>query len=520
MKNGIIYNKMDCLDVLETLEDNTFSLIYLDIPESIGTLSERITYDKSREKPVAALCKERGCTLRDLTSEEIQLFIAECKRDRDREYEKYLFKIAQNCLRVLNYGGVIAYRQIGGESTHADMGHVLEKFFRKFAVRVIEPISKINCRTGFDLLHFYSNRNDINVPNVYVLQPVESYPYKDKRGKYRLLSIECMRDPNNFFEWKGLLPREGKGWRYSQETLDELYKKGDIVLGETSVKQKYYREEHPVLASPIWTDRNALDRCFELFAKEGSKVLGIYEGLQFAYLAETKGLIWCSVLPKDTTRTWFAGQEKIEGRYLLKDSLKQHKVREYEINMTMQADIQKEKEDFYRKISNEYASKSVISNNIGTTTDEILCYYIDKYKEREKISEDIFAGRCGVSRQTISKMRKAAKEQSKQTRGIKEYNAVIRKKENIIKIVVYAQIPFDEARKALKASGLDFNEKLFVDEAIVQWLLDDSNDKSIAALNELIERVGVRKGIAKEIYEKEWFTPFEESKSKKIIIER
>lgn len=49
--------------------------------------------------------------------------------------------------------------------------------------------------------------------------------------------------------------------------------------------------------------------------------------------------------------------------------------------MTMQADIQKEKEDFYRKISNEYASKSVISNNIGTTTDEILCYYIDKYKE-------------------------------------------------------------------------------------------------------------------------------------------
>lgn len=518
MHKGLLYNKMDCLDVLEAFEDNMFSLIYLDIPEHIGTYSERILYDESRKKPIAALCREKGCKIQDLSNEEIQTFIYECKDDREREYEKYLFKIAQNCFRVLKREGVIVYRQIGGECLHADMGHILEKFFHKLGIRVIEPTSRIACRTGFDLVHFYSNRSDIKFPVTYVLRSEERYLYEDERGKYELAPVECHRSPDNYFVWNGMLPRATKGWKYSKDKLDKLYEKGDIVIVGTIPKLKYYREEHPVPASPIWSDKNFIERTLELFAQKGDKVLGIYEGLQFAYFAEKKELVWHSVLPKEFTEKWFQGQKELDGKYLLVDTLRQQGAKEYEINMIFQTDIRKEKDAFYKKVSEDYSPSEQKPKKNGTTTDEILIHYIDQYINRENISGVKFADMCDVSRQTIDKMRKAARKQRGQ-KDVKGYNAVRRAKETIIKIAIYAQMPFNDIRRALKFSGYDFNEEDPFDNVLMQWLADEGN-RDIEKLNEMIESSYKAEGMPECQYRNKLFSSYGVPKGKRVIVDR
>lgn len=293
MKNGIMYKHLDCLDVLETLEDNKFSLIYLDIPDSIGNHSKRIKYDESRMNPVATLCRERGCKLRDLTDEEIKLFIEECKNDRKKAYEEYLIKIVQNCFRVLKDKGVIVYREDNGEDSNCDIKYVLESLFYKLGMKVMTPISRINYRNGFDLIHFYSKGSCIEFPYIYELLPIEQFPYEDEMGKYSLESLECSRNKINYFLWDGHYPREGRGWRYSKKELDELSETGYIeektdMWGKSFPKLKFYRDEHPVIARPIWNDRNLLERAFELFTTSGDCVLGIYENLYFAHMAEKR----------------------------------------------------------------------------------------------------------------------------------------------------------------------------------------------------------------------------------------
>lgn len=511
MQKGIIYNKLDCLDVLETLDDNTLSLIYLNVPEHIGGRSSRITYDESRRNPIAAFRRERGCIIRDFKNDEIQTFIKECKKERDREYEKYLFKIASNCFRVLKADGVIVYREKGGENLHADFGAILEYFFGKFAIRVVEPIATMNCRTGFDLLHFYSNKNDIELPVIRELKSEDLFPYVDERGKYRLLPIlECARHRNNVFEWNGMLPREGTGWRYSKEKLDELNTKGYIQFGKRRPLLKCYREEHFVNASSIWSERNVLERILGLYTNVGDEVLGCYEDYRFALQAEKNQLLWRYVVPQESTETSLQGQQRLEGRYSMINSMEQYNVVEYQINVTLPIDIRKEKEEFYKRISKEYSTKKQTQTDkgIGKTTDEILRHHINKYLEESGMSESGFADLCGVSRQTISKIRSETNRENKAKR---------RDREIILNIAIYSQMSYAEARCALKGSGYDFIENP-VEDAIVQWLCEES--KNIDVLNNFIKANFAILGTPEEESLKYIYTPPKLTEKKNAVVDR
>lgn len=494
MKKGTLYYRLDCLNVLETLEDKTYSLIYLDIPSCIGKRSERVMYDESRANPIAALRRERGCKLQELSSDEIQLFITECENDRKKEYEKYLFKIIQNCFRVLTDNGVIVYREIHGEPDYVDLKHILDNLFYKFGIKVIDHIA---IPQAFDLIHFYSKNRNQKFPEMYELQPLERYPYEDKKGRYRFCPLECSRNTSNFFEWNGFIPREGKGWGYRKEVLDILKKKGYIVATENAFgykfpKLKYYREEHPVQVSAIWNDRNFFERVFDLFTSKDDKVLGIYESLGFAGSAEKRKLYWSSVCPTDTNRVWiltdvkyeeieyeeinFRGKKLIEGKYKIVDSLQNYTERTYNEDAPSMIEQMEKSKIFFRNAIKEYEVKERQSLEVGNTIDEVLLYYIHKYTTREGLSISKFMDKCNVSRQLYYQMQGVIS-------GKRE--CMHRERDTVLKIAVHTDMGYSETASALKLAGEAFKEGDAAEDAIIEWLC--SGKKDIKELRAMIQ---------------------------------
>jgi len=525
MGKGTLYNKMDCLDVLETLKDKTFSLIYLDFNPAIGKRSKRITYDESRNDPIAALRKEKGGTLDKLSADEIKTFIEECENDRKREYEKYLFKIVQNCFRVLRDNGIIVYRETEGSSDYVDIKYVLENLFSMFGKRVLEHVGMNRC---FDLIYFYSKNSGFRFPEMYELQPLERYPYEDEKGRYRLLSLESRPNETNLFKWKGYFPREGKGWKYNKKMLNDLSKKGYIAQIENEDGKdfpwlKYYREEHPVLAPKIWTDRVFFERLFDTFTSKNDKVLGIYENLGFACSAEKKHRTWCSVYPREAIKSFsviegkmvetqgdsFRGKGLLEGNYNLVEVLENNVPRTYNENFPLTVKHIKEKKQYFQNERKEYEINERLPINVGNKTDEILYHFIKEYMRREDISLSEFEKRTGVSRQTFYEMESVIDGKIKPKR---------RKKQTILKIAVYTGMMYQEVKKALESAGLAFGEDV-ADDTIISWLFSEKRDTD--ELNELIqEKCEKANWIQEEIDKRLFLTKCEEEKRKKTTLDR
>lgn len=95
------------------------------------------------------------------------------------------------------------------------------------------------------------------------------YRYKDEDGR-RFMSDNLTvpsRNDKNIFEWMGKYPSNKRGWGYSKEQLDELYKNGKIFITKNDFpRYKRYLDEMPGMpAQSIWDDINLIGS----WSKEG-----------------------------------------------------------------------------------------------------------------------------------------------------------------------------------------------------------------------------------------------------------
>lgn len=512
MKRGTLYYKLDCLDVLETIKDGMFSLIYLDMPSSIVERSKRIVYEKGSTS-LKKFCEDKGCEVGELNREEIGVFLKKSRAYERKAKEEYLYKVIHNCYRVLDEKGIIVYRVPADECDTDSVGMILNFLFRKIGTKVLDRHGRGLCaeQNDFDLVYFYSKDRGASLPPIYELRAEERFPYEDEKGKYRFESLLWRSGhKRNTFEWKGFLPRGETEWRYSEQKLNELYEKGDIVINRDYPKLKCYREEHPVPVSSIWNMENFWERVFTSFTNEEDRVLGIYENFGFAHQATKRKLIWNSIIPKTSNDSFFMGQKQIEGQYFLVDKLIQKVASEYEIMMSMPVNRLDENLDIISKVSREYVLSKEENRSVGITTDEILVFYIDAYLYRVDISESKFCSSTDVSRQTIQKMRNEIAKLKTMSEEEKKIKAKKRERDTIIRIAVYTGMPLADTLQALKSSGHTFDDSV-LDRSILEWMFEESCN--IKELNKIIERNCGISGI--DDYENMLFT--EPYTAKKIV---
>ena len=497
MEKGKAYINMDCLDVLETLEDKMFSLIYVDIPSNIVENSERITYDGMGINAISALCKEKKCKFDELSQEEIVTYIEKRKDNRKKECEKYLIKIVQNCYRVLNDEGVIVYRERSINHEEVDAKYILDKLFYRFSMKVVKIVS---FRRSCDPIYFYSKKRQIEFPKIYELGPLENFPFADKKGKYRLKELQNNISIKNFFEWNGYWPREGNGWIYDKVTLDKLNKAGYIVGNEhpgvgLRPKLKYYREENLELVKDIWSERDFFRRVFKNFVKKGNKVLSICENLKFSYYAENSDLHWYSVFPKSGRLNeksqiikYFQQIRLEEDRYRLVEHLENYKFKTYSENIDTIAEQLIEETRLFKDVVKEYELSERPPVYVGDTIDEILLYYIDKYMEREAIKKGEFYNISGVNQRTIQYMRNVVE-------GVRAPEH--RTKKTILRIALHTGMNFQETNKALNLVAEPFEKNNVGDYTIMEWLCEENRN-----IRELISRIEINCEAAKWKQEK------------------
>lgn len=489
MKNGTVYYKLDCLDVLETLEDNSISLIYIEMPYIIGAVSKRIMYDEKTTISISTFLNKNGCNFKDVLDEDIEVFFNKVKSERKKEYEKYLLKVAHNCYRVLKDNGVIVYREISVLSKYVDVKYILGNLFTMFGVKVFEQ----SFRYHVDLIYFFAKNSFRYFPMLEETQQLEQYPYKDKNGKYKLVSIVRERTKSNFFEWHGFYPEEGKGWIYTKTELEELDRKGyivpmqDIEWNIFPKLKRYKKDEKPVRVPFSWNEETLFEKTFDLFTTKGDKVLGFYDPEGFCSFAEKKNLLWHIVIPPKTAKSseryhdlaeWSLSRidKKLNGHYKIVETLRNHKPGIYEKDILLMKELNAQRNEYYQGIVKEYELQERPSVKLGNTTDRILLYYIEEYEKREGIGDSEFERRSGVTRQTVSKIRNAA---------YMNTNPVNRDKFTILRIAVYTDMRFPEIRRALSLSGKAFDIENVADRTIIDWLYSD--DRDIDELNDLIQ---------------------------------
>lgn len=465
MENGTLYYGLDCLDVLESLEDNKFSLIYLDIPPIIGGASERVDYSKIEEDLVEARCRIKKGETENLSVDEIERINKTYEKELNDVYSEYLYKVIVNCYRVLKNDGIIMYREMS-LSRYGDMKYVLDAMFSRFGTRALETA------LGFDYVHFYKKGEYVRFPWKKGMA-LELFNYEDTRGKYMLIPVEFERDKHGNIHYNGLYDPGKKRWIKERKILEHLYRKGDIILlkdkqGNLVPKLKYYRHEHQVKVSFAWNRKNVFGNSFDIFTVKGDEVLSIYENFQFASCAEKKGLIWSSVV----SDAWCAKKhidsiQKLKGKYTLVESICDHKERDYKLISSMDEFI-KAKEKFFRDVIKECQLNEQPHLEAGNTTDEILNYFIEEYIKREKIKISQFAQGDESLRQAVYKVGYSATGKAKSRNRSRAF---------ILRIAVRADMTIADIKRALELSGIAFDEKDNVaDKTFTDWYLGGGRD--------------------------------------------
>lgn len=94
------------------------------------------------------------------------------------------------------------------------------------------------------VLFFAKNQLEIqNKRNEYgIKKDLSTFTEKDENGYYKLVPVDGPggeKKGNPYFEFMGIT----KYWRFSKNTMDEMYKKGLLVVKNKSVQQKYYKSK-------------------------------------------------------------------------------------------------------------------------------------------------------------------------------------------------------------------------------------------------------------------------------------
>lgn len=205
-----LYNS-NVLDLLERLESGIASIVYLDPPwNSSGFLNDEAFYD-------------------------------------------FIVKVIEQSKRILKNSGLVVFH--ADAQTKISIYNILNDVFGNstFENEFIIPIR--NRKTYNSLILYHKNQRghyDYYRP-LNKKEVKQRFPYSDDNGKFNKSPLLIQNGKN--FEWKGILPTEGKGWRCSKERLDILEKDNKIIYKTLPLLKTYFDPlKHQVEISTIWED--------------------------------------------------------------------------------------------------------------------------------------------------------------------------------------------------------------------------------------------------------------------------
>jgi DNA modification methylase len=207
-------------------------------PNVLEELAYRDTWGMGADSFIAMIY-ERLVLMRDLLAEDGSIYV-----HIGKTVSHYTRLILEEIFGTKNLINEITWKR---SHAHGDTGQGAIHFGR-----VTETI-----------LRFSTNKNIINNPQY---QPYtdeilnRDYKYSDEKGQYRLMPVDGpggASKGNPYYEFLGV-----KGfWRYSFETMQNLYEKGEILLsstGKTLSRKKYLYDAKGTPIVDLWGDVNRI----------------------------------------------------------------------------------------------------------------------------------------------------------------------------------------------------------------------------------------------------------------------
>ncbi|MHB8136364.1 MAG: site-specific DNA-methyltransferase [Anaerolineaceae bacterium] len=264
LKNGPLREEIE--------KEGGIKLIYIDPPFDIGAdfsmnieigdeqftkkpgvleeLAYRDTWGKGADSFIAMIY-ERISLMKDLLSDDGSIYV-HC----DYRVSAYIRLALDEIFGNSNFRNEIIFKSTDPKS-------LTEKFFSKIH-QTIFFYSKsenffLNPRVG------NVSENALKEYSYFMSEDSSVIPAKDAEGrKGRYFKLENTTAPSfssdRIFEWYGYTPRNG--WRYSKEKLDEMLKRGEIMLKDGKASSrchiKFLDEIGDAIASTIWNDLGSM----------------------------------------------------------------------------------------------------------------------------------------------------------------------------------------------------------------------------------------------------------------------
>lgn len=218
--NNQLFINCESLKVMESFEEKSFDLIFLDPPY----------YSKN------------------------QIFFG-YNSNFDREnYEKYISKILENSKRLLGNSGILCCLLRGEFNQEFKIDLLCSQLFdysKKISLETphMKP-GKGHTEENDDLI-FYYNDSNVEFKEIYELVNKTFFNLKDDNGWYRIKNL-MLRNLRNTKAWKDFIPDENFGWIYSNDKLDNLYANNRILIKNEKPYLKEYWHESKQLKGNVW----------------------------------------------------------------------------------------------------------------------------------------------------------------------------------------------------------------------------------------------------------------------------
>ena len=236
--------KADCLMLLERLDPECATLVYLDPPWYTNLNWEFRANENNTSK------KEKTRNSKDNDT----LF---------GEYIDWLSQVLHHSYRITkNVGNIVVHTE---PRINGYVRLIAEELFDEVTEIVLRrprrPIRSNSPRDEHEVLLICRKSRDSvwNEPtrSLTNAEIKERFNQKDSRGYY---AISDLTVPNNYpnklrYEWHGFLPPEGKAWKFSLEIMEKLHSEGRIYVSSTAKRPslKNYAPSE-VIVGNVWDD--------------------------------------------------------------------------------------------------------------------------------------------------------------------------------------------------------------------------------------------------------------------------
>lgn len=179
------------------------------------------------------------------------------------QYRNFIYKVLQQTQRVLKpSGNIFMYSR---PDLNLDFGSLLVEVFgvENYVSEIVVPVKRYT-NQGRHVAHetlFYYRMSEGHINNGIYKNSQEDifklFPKADSKGLFTYLSLFGPKKISSFnFEWNGIMPPDGYGWRHSKEKLDSMSADELLEIRNDKIyEKKYFVSENQLMpVGSLWDD--------------------------------------------------------------------------------------------------------------------------------------------------------------------------------------------------------------------------------------------------------------------------